>query len=179
LEDKLIKKTKNKRNNYEVKDTPTINRIYFDENHVLGNEVCEILGNHMANISNLKSENILKVGNCPIMLKYDVTLPPKMKSIVLSGQTTSLKDKMVLSYFKSEYNLTDSEIMKYIAEDIEEIAGKKFIVYKKEFLDKIKNISCYDNILYVLSKKEYEELDCKDVLKYTQQVSKNKYIVIY
>ena len=51
--------------------------------------------------------------------------------------------------------------------------------YPPEFLDKIKNISCYDNILYVLSKKEYEELDCKDALKYTQQVSKNKYIVIY
>lgn len=163
---------------YKLKDQETVHKLYFTEEHVLGTEICQILGIHTANISNLKSPNIIKFGNCPILSKYDYKLPPKIRKTIFHPNITSLKDKMSLTYFKSEYNLSDEEILKHIADKIEIIADRKFIVYKKEFLDKIKNYS-YDNMLYVLSTEEYKDLKNDKSIKYSKKITSKKYLIIY
>ena len=124
---------------YEIKENEKINRIYFNKNHVLGTQICEILKISTANVSNLKEGHIMKVGNCPILNKLDLVLQPKLRKTMFHPHITSLENKMCLNYFKLEYNLKDSEILKHIADRIEIIAGKKFIVYKEDFLNKIKS----------------------------------------
>lgn len=163
---------------YKLKNQDIIHRLYFDDNHVLGTEICQILGIHMANISNMKSPNILKYGNCPILLKSDYTLQPKIRKTMFHHKITPLKDKMSLTFFKSEYNLTDEEILKYIADKIEIIADRKFIVYKSEFLNKIKRPG-YDNMLYILNSEEYKELKNNNIFKYSEKITSKKYLVIY
>lgn len=163
---------------YQLKDQETVHRLYFDDNHVLGTEICQILGIHMANISNMKSPNILKYGNCPILLKSDYTIQPKIRKTMFHHKITSLKDKMSLTFFKSEYNLTDEEILKHIADKIEIIADRKFIVYKPEFLNRIKRLG-YDNMLYILNSEEYKELKNSNIFKYSEKITSKKYLVIY
>ena len=162
---------------YQTKEHETINKIYFTENHVLGTEIADILNIPTSYISNLKSERILKVGNCPILLKDDLTLLPKIRKTLTDSRVTSLKHKMVLSYFKTEYSLTDEQILNTIGEKIEIISGKKFIVFKRDFLDKIIRPNNVDNVLYTLDATEFQEV--KSDLKYYYKITDKKYLVIY
>lgn len=162
---------------YCTKELETINKIYFTDEHVLGTEIAEILDIPTSYISNLKSERILKVGNCPILLKSDPDLLPKIKKTLFHEKVTSLKHKMVLSYFKSEYLLSDSQILDTIGERIEIIAGKKFIVFRQDFLDKIIRPNNIDNVLYSLDSKEFNEV--KQDLKHFYKITDKKYLVIY
>ena len=162
---------------YQTKEHLTINKIYFTEEHVLGTEIAEILGIPTSYISNLKSERILKVGNCPILSKHDLNLLPKIRKTLFNEKVTTLKDKMSLSYFKSEYSLNEQQILDNIADKIETIAGKKFIVYKQDFLDKIKRPNNVDNVLYTLDNNDFE--DVKADLKHFYKISDKKYLVIY
>lgn len=121
----------------------------------------------------------MKVGNCPILSKYDGDLLPKIRSTVLSGDCTSLKNKMCLNYFKSEYNLKDKELLATIADKIEVISGKKFIVFKDSFINKIKRKNNIDNMIYTVDDKDfYDLLQENNILDY-YQVNEKKYIVIY
>lgn len=173
-------KIEKKRAKYELKESLPFNKIYLDENHVLANEVCEILDIHMSNISNLKSETILKLGNCPILSKKDVTLPNNIRIGMNSHKITSLKDKMVLTHFKSEYNLNEKEILEHIAERFEIISDKKFIVYKPEFIKLIKtNKIKYDNVFSVITHKELNELQSEMDFKFVKIIKNNKALVIY
>ncbi len=164
---------------YNTKETDTIHRLYFTDEHVLGNEVCEILGIHIANISNIKSDKILKVGNCPILSKYDLSITKKIRNTMFSNNITSLKNKMSLSYFKSEYNMTDSEILSTIATEIQTIAGKKFIKYTDDFINKIKQPNNIDNLIYVCNLNEFKELQNEEVPKYHYKITDKKYLIIY
>jgi hypothetical protein len=167
------------RKKYEIKENERINRIYFNKNHVLGTQICEILEISTANVSNLKEGHIMKVGNCPILNKLDLELQPKLRKTMFHPDITSLENKMCLNYFKLEYNLKDSEILEHVADRIEIIAGKKFIVYKKEFLNKIKQHNDIDNILYTLDKDEFNELKHQKILKHYYKITDKKYLVIY
>lgn len=162
---------------YQTKEHETINKIYFTDEHVLGTEIAEILNIPTSYISNLKSERILKVGNCPILLKTDPDLLPKIKKTLTDSRVTSLKHKMVLSYFKTEYSLSDEQILNTVGEKIETIAGKKFIVFKKDFLDKIIRSNNVDNVLYTLDASEFAEAQAD--LKYYYKITDKKYLVIY
>jgi hypothetical protein len=177
----LIKRTvvSTPRKKYEIKENERINRIYFNKNHVLGTQICEILEISTANVSNLKEGHIMKVGNCPILNKLDLELQPKLRKTMFHPDITSLENKMCLNYFKLEYNLKDSEILEHVADRIEIIAGKKFIVYKKEFLNKIKQHIDIDNILYTLDKDEFNELKHQKILKHYYKITDKKYLVIY
>ena len=86
--------------------------------------------------------------------------------------------KIPLSYFKSMYSLSNEDIMKHIAQEIEVIADRNFIVYKPEFLNKIKKQGL-DNMMYIADRKELNELlyEYEDI-DYIK-VNNNKYIVIY
>lgn len=164
---------------YQTKEHSTINKIYFSSEHVLGTEIAEILNIPTSYISNLKSERILKVGNCPILSKNDSDLLPKIKKTLFDERVTSLKHKMVLSYFKTEYSLNDSQILDSIAERIETIAGKKFIVFKEDFLDKIIRPNNVDNVLYTLDDTEFNELKNQNIFKQYYKITDKKYLVIY
>lgn len=185
MQDSINKRT-DKRDNqarigtkYKTKELDIIHRIYFTENHVLGTEVAEILNIPTSYISNLKSEKILKVGNCPILLKSDNDLLPKIRKTVLGTEVTSLKDKMCLSYFKTEYIINDAQILQTIGEKIETIAGKKFIVFKKDFLDKIKQPNNIDNLIYVCGLEEFQQFQTEDIIKYYYKINDKKYLIIY
>lgn len=162
---------------YKTKEHQSINKIYFTDEHVLGTEIAEILNIPTSYISNLKSERILKVGNCPILSKSDLTLLPKIRKTLTDSRVTSLKHKMVLSYFKTEYSLTDEQILNTIGEKIEIIAGKKFIVFKTDFLNKIIRPNNVDNVLYTLDASEFQEVRAD--LKYYYKITDKKYLVIY
>ena len=164
---------------YEIKENEKINKLYFDKNHVLGTEICQILGISTANVSNLKEGHIMKVGNCPILNKLDLELQPKLRKTMFHPDITSLENKMCLNYFKLEYNLKDSEILEHIADRIEIIAGKKFIVYTADFLNKIKQYNDIDNVLYTLDKEEFFELKNQNVFKHHYKITEKKYLVIY
>ena len=167
-----------KKNKYQTKEELPVHMLYLTEDHVLGAELCELMQIHMANISNLKLSSILKFGNCPILCKSDSDLPPKIKTNLFRSELTSLKDKIPLSYFKSEYNLTNEEILTHVADKIEIIAGRKILCYKPEFLQKIKRYKI-DNMIYIADRKELNEFlyEYEDV-DYIK-VTNNKYIVIY
>ena len=164
---------------YEIKENEKINKLYFDKNHVLGTEICQILGISTANVSNLKEGHIMKVGNCPILNKLDLELQPKLRKTMFHPDITSLENKMCLNHFKLEYNLKDSEILEHIADRIEIIAGKKFIVYTADFLNKIKQYNDIDNVLYTLDKEEFFELKNQNVFKHHYKITEKKYLVIY
>ena len=164
---------------YTTKEHDTIHRIYFTDDHVLGTEVAEIQNIATSYISNLKSEKILKVGNCPILLKSDNGLLPKIRATVLGKEVTSLKDKMCLSYFKSEYPMSDEQILNSIASEIEIIAGKKFIKYTDDFLSKIKQPNNIDNLIYICDAKEFKEYQEENIIKYYYKLTDKKYLIIY
>lgn len=164
---------------YKTKELYTIHRIYFTEDHILGTEVAEILNIPTSYISNLKSDKILKVGNCPILLKSDNELLPKIRTTVLGTEVTSLKDKMCLSYFKSEYGMNDEQILQTIASEIEVIAGKKFIKYTEDFLNKIKQRNNIDNLIYVCDAHEFKEFEEDNIIKYYYKINEKKYLIIY
>ena len=164
---------------YNTKELDTIHRLYFTEDHVLGTEVAKILNIATSYISNLKSEKILKVGNCPILLKSDNNLLPKIRRTVLSPEVTSLKDTMCLSYFKSEYGMNDAQILSTIATEILDIAGKKFIKYTDEFLSKIKQPNNIDNLIYVCGTDEFQELQEDGVVKHYYKINDKKYLIVY
>lgn len=164
---------------YNTKELDPVHRLYLSSEHVLGNEVCEILGIHIANISNIKSDKILKVGNCPILDKTDLSITRKIRNTMLSDEVTSLKDKIPLSYFKSEYCLTDTEILNSIADDIEIISGKKFIRYSQDFLDKIKQPNNIDNLIYVCDLDELKDMQHDNIIKHYYQINSKKYLIIY
>lgn len=164
---------------YEIKENEKINKLYFDKNHVLGTEICQILGISTANVSNLKEGHIMKVGNCPILNKLDLELQPKLRKTMFHPDITSLENKMCLNHFKLEYNLKDSEILEHIADRIEIIAGKKFIVYTADFLNKIKQYNDIDNVLYTLDKEEFFELKNQNIFKHYYKITEKKYLVIY
>lgn len=169
---------KPKKDKYQTKEELPVHMLYLTEDHVLGAELCELMQIHTANISNLKLPSILKFGNCPILCKSDSHLPPKIKINLFRSDLTSLKDKIPLSYFKAEYNLTTEEILEHVADRIEVIAGRKILCYKPEFLQKIKRYKI-DNMIYIADRKELNEFlyEYEDIDYIT--VSKNKYIVIY
>lgn len=164
---------------YTTKEHEPYHRIYFTEDHVLGTEVAEIQQIATSYISNLKSDRIMKVGNCPILSKSDNNLLPKIRKTVLGTEVTSLKDKMCLSYFKSEYGMSDEQILNSIATDIEIISGKKFIKFTDEFLDKIKQRNNIDNLIYACDAKEFKELQQEDIIKYYYKLNDKKYLIIY
>ncbi len=164
---------------YEIKENEKINQLYFTKNHVLGTEICKILNISTANVSNLKEGHIMKVGNCPILNKLDLELQPKLRKTMFHPDITSLEDKMCLSYFKAEYGINDNQILEHIADRIETIAGKKFIVYSQDFLDKIKQPNNIDNILYTIDNVEFEELKTQNVLKHYYKLTDKKYLIIY
>lgn len=166
---------------YETKELEPNHTLYLTENHILATELCEMVGIHMANISNLKLPSILKFGNSPIINKFDVNLPPKIRNHVLNLNLTTLKNKIPLTYFKTQYNLSNDEILTHIADRIEIIAGKKFIVYKDEFINKIKNKNKYklDKMIYIANKSEFNEFEkMYNDLEYIK-VNSKKYIILY
>lgn len=164
---------------YNTKEHDTIHRIYFTDDHILGTEVAEILNIPTSYISNLKSDRILKVGNCPILLKSDNDLLPKIRKTVLGTDVTTLKDKMCLSYFKTEYNINDIQLLDTIASGIETIAGKKFIKFSQEFLNKIKQPNNIDNLIYVCDEAEFQEFQEDGIIKYYYKINDKKYLIIY
>lgn len=164
---------------YNIQDNETIHRLYFTSEHVLGTEICEILNIATANISNLKSPNILKVGNCPILLKTDMEITKKIRNTMFHSNITSLENKMCLNYFKTEYKMNDEQILSTIAEKIETIAGKKFICYREDFINKIKQPNNIDNLIYVCDKQEFNELEFDGVVKYYYKINDKKYLIIY
>lgn len=164
---------------YKTKELDAIHRLYFTEDHVLGTEVAEILNIPTSYISNLKSDRILKVGNCPILLKSDNNLLPKIRKTVLSSDVSTLKDKMCLSYFKSEYGINETQLLQTIAEEIETIAGKKFIKFTSEFLNKIKQPNNIDNLIYVCGVEEFQEFQADNIIKYYYKINDKKYLIIY
>lgn len=171
----IEKKTKK----YNIQDNETIHRLYFTKEHVLGTQICEILGIATANISNLKSPNILKVGSCPILSKYDLDITKKIRNTMFHPDITSLEDKMVLNHFKVEYGMNEKEILSSIADKIETIAGKRFICFTQEFLSKIKQPNNIDNLIYVCDYTEFNELLFEGIVKYYYKLNDKKFLVIY
>ena len=166
------------REKYITMERDPIHILYCTGDHILGAELCELMNIHMATISNLKLTSVLKLGNCPILSKIDNSLPTKMRLNLFKPELTSLEDKIPLSYFKSMYSLSNEDIMNHIAQEIEVIADRNFIVYKPEFLNKIKKQGL-DNMMYIADRKELNELlyEYEDI-DYIK-VNNNKYIVIY
>lgn len=164
---------------YNIQDNETFHRLFFTEEHVLGTQICDILGIATANISNLKSPNIMKVGNCPILSKYDLEITKKIRNTMFHPDITSLKHKMCLSYFKSEYGMNEDQILSSIADRIEVISGKKFICFTEDFISKIVQPNNIDNLIYLCSQSEFRELQYENVIKYYYKLKNNKYLIIY
>lgn len=166
-------------NKYNIQDDEIIHQLYFTSEHVLGNEICEILNITINNISNLKSTEIMKVGSCSILNKSDMTITRKIRDTMFHPDITSLENKMCLNHFKLEYKITDEQILSTIADRIEIISGKRFICYKEEFIKQINNNDNIDNMIHICGPGEFAELKRDNVVKYYYRINSRKYIIIF
>jgi hypothetical protein len=137
--------------------------VFLNKNYILANELVEKMGIHIANISMLRSHleevdddisTIRKMGNCNFIKKNSLKLPKNIREGIYSNTFADVSNKLPCSWVKTEYEISDSELKKSgVVENVVTISGKKFYVFKDDFVKTTRN-----KIVYVLN--EQETMDC-------------------
>lgn len=156
--------------------------MFLNKKYVLGNELVEKMGIHIANISMLAKEfehndygHVIKMNNCTFINRDSRQMPHHIVVGLFAHEYTDMTNKLPVTYVKSEFGVTEREWFKSgIVTEKVEVAGKKFYVFNDEFVKTMKRM-----VPYVLDAKETEECTRKGQIKGSIQLSKNKYFVWY
>jgi len=156
--------------------------MFLNKNYILANEVVQKGNIHIANISilikNLSSLDeppFIKMNSLTFLNKNSSLLPNNIQNIISSNEFTDLSDKLPCNYVRSEYGITEKELIESeVVVDKIEICDKKFYVFNQDFIKKVKR-----KILYVLNKKETEECLKKKQIEGFIQLRPNKFLTWY
>jgi len=157
--------------------------MFLGKEYILANELVQKMGIHIANISMLSQEfedkgnskDIKKMNSCNFINTKSIDLPNNIQQGIIKYDFTSLENKVLATYFRNEFGISDKEIMNSsIIEGKEKIAGKDFYVFKQEFVDNTKG-----KILYTLDKLDTSDCIETGCIDGWVQMSKNKYLTWY
>jgi hypothetical protein len=155
--------------------------MFLDKKYILANELVQKMGIHIANISMIAKsledydDVFVKMGNCTFINTESIELPNNLKEAIAANDFTDMSDKIPVTFIKAEHNLSVVTMKKSgIISEVTEIAGKKFYVFKKDFMEKTK-----DTILYVLDKEETSECAEKNYIDGYTQIGTNKFLTWY
>lgn len=157
--------------------------MFLSNRHVLANELVQKMDINIANISILKKKledqgdlsTLKQMNNCTFIYTKSPRLPKYIQNGLNGDNFTDVSNKLPCTYVKKEYECSEREIMRTgLIERKETIAGKKFYVFKDEFVKSMEG-----KIAYVLD--EAETLNCYrngDIEGY-MKLGKDKYLTWY
>jgi hypothetical protein len=157
--------------------------MFLNQNYILANELIQKMDINIANISVLVSHyedcddytTMYKMNNCTMINTASHKLPKNLREAIAANKFTDITNKLPCTFVKSEYEFTEKELTESkIVIDKIEIAGKKFFVFDRDFVEKVKN-----KIVYALNATETMECFRKKQIEGYIQVSKNKYLTWY
>ena len=157
--------------------------MFLNKNYISSNELVEKMGIHIANISMLRNSleyddditTIVKKGGASFIKKNSYKLPSNIKEGIVNNEFTDISNKLPCPFVKSEYQVSEKELMKSgLVISKEKIAGKDFYVFSDDFVKKVRN-----KIVYTLNKEETMECFAKKQIDGYIQVSKNKFLTWY
>lgn len=157
--------------------------MFLSKNYVLGNELVQKLGIHIANISMLANKleekndysTIIKLNNCNFINKNSHNLPNNISKGIRQYEFTDFSNKLPVTWLRSEYELTKVELenANLIQSEIK-ISTKRFFVFKDWFVELMHN-----KIAYTLNREEMEEcLKNGDILG-SIEINSNKFLTYY
>jgi hypothetical protein len=133
--------------------------MFLSNDYVLSNEIVEKSGIHIANISmgiklledsNAKAGAVVKYGNCTFLNKNAKTLPLYLKNYIHNPQWTftDFSNKLPVTFLQAELGVPFKDIQEGFKKEgtdisVQEIAGKQFAVFPKEFAEKMKKTTWY------------------------------------
>ena len=157
--------------------------MFLHERYILGNELVQKMGIHIANISMFAKQmeniddysTIVKFNNCTFIDIHSHKIPKNLLKGIQNNSFTNLSDKLPVSWVKTEYQLSKLELIN--ADMIENeilIAKKRFYVFKSWVVDLMKN-----KIAYTLDESEKDIcLKNGDILG-SIKINQNKYLTYY
>jgi len=157
--------------------------MFLDNKFILGNELVQKMGIHIANISMLRKSfehnddlySVLKLNNCNFINTKAMNLPNNIKKGIEEHEFTDMSDKLPITWVLGELNCTERNLINAgIVIDKVTVAGKKFYVFDRAFVDTIGK-----SIPYILNAEENERLVKGSFIKGSIQLSKNKFLVWY
>ena len=159
--------------------------MFLEKKFILANELVKKMKIHIANISMLRntyssSEDIYtikKLNNCTFINTASEKLPNNiLQGIKKHGdELTDMSDKLPCTYIRSEYGMTEKELMKSgIVIKKVKVASKDFYVFNPEFVKTMKN-----KIGYVLNAGETKYCSEHGEIEGSIKLSKNKFFTWY
>lgn len=156
--------------------------MFLENNYILGNELAQKMNMHIANISmlaqsleNTNADDTIKMNNCTFINAESINLPKNIKHGIWTNKFADMSNKLPCTYVRSEYNVTEKELFKSgIVEGKTEIAGKKFYVFKADFVEKVKG-----RVIYMLDKDDCESCVESNSIDGFIELSKNKFLSWY
>lgn len=135
--------------------------MFLKKEYILANELVEKMDMHIANISMLRNEleakdnydDLKKVNNCTFINTKSPFLPNNINVALSENTFTDMTDKLPATFLRTEFNLSPEDLEKAgVIEGEVEIAGKKLIQFKPDF---VKNVE--GSVMYMLSEDEAKE----------------------
>ena len=161
--------------------------MFLSKNYVLGSELVEKMGIHIANISIARKKletqgnvtDIIKMGNCTFLNKDSIMLPNNLKVGLNTYQFTDISNMLPSSYIIKEFKL-NKKILNNLIENhdsfIKEISisKKQLTVFTPEFIKNLEN-----TIPYMLN--EAETMECYNTGSIDDYIKldNNKYLTWY
>ena len=94
--------------------------MFLNKNYISSNELVEKMGIHIANISMLRNQleydddivTIVKKGGASFIKKNSMKLPSNIKEGIAKNTFTDISNKLPCPFVKSEYQVSEKELMK-------------------------------------------------------------------
>lgn len=157
--------------------------MFLDKKYVLANELVQKMGINIANISVLRKQyeyeddltTIVKMNNCNFLNSKSQKLPNNIRCGLSEHEFTDMSNKLPLTYVRSEYGMTEKELLKsgLVLEKIK-VGGKDFFVFNDEIVATMKN-----KIGYVLDKNDTSDCMKRGLIEGYVQLNKNKFFTWY
>lgn len=162
--------------------------MFLNKNYVLGNELCDFLNIHKANISILRKEResvedfntVVKLNGISVVNLKSKFLPNNLKlspEDIKKAKFTDISDKLPLSYIEDELDLTPKELNVLGAKEVNIKYGNLKEIKLWKFPDEI--VQLKNIIPYTLNSEEYFECLKKKQIDGGIQVKPSKYFVWY
>jgi hypothetical protein len=157
--------------------------MFLNKNYILANELIQKMNINIANISVIVNHyedgndftTMFRMNNCTMINSASQKLPKNLRDAIAVNEFTDITNKLPCTFVRSEYEFTEKELIESnIVIDKIEISGKKFYVFDRDFVEKVKN-----KIVYALDASETMECFRKKQIEGYIQVSKNKYLTWY
>jgi len=157
--------------------------MFLNEKFILGNELVQQIGIHIANISMLRSKyvhgddkyTIIKMNDCTFINTHANKLPRNIKDAVKEHEFTPMYNKLPATYVNTHIQATKRQLTKCgMIEDEVLVAGKRFYVFNDEVVERIGA-----HVPYILT--HDETMSCKEnnqIIDYIKMTN-NRYFTWY